>query len=191
MEQGGTAGVTVPKTNRDPILSLAPWSVEVPLGNETLEIEPLAAIDWLQFLLSTAPDIDGMITTIMPEIEDYVFDNDINFIEMYKTALSVLEIVAGRPWWVALRIISVAVGAWEIIGPKLAISGIDARNVSLASWLDVVLYLAIESMDPKKVTMFTLKIEAPPPRDMYGLNSTGDESEGEPIMSQDSFLAMA
>lgn len=191
MDQGATSGASVPKTNRDPVWSLAPWSVQVPLGTSVLEIRPLPAIDWLQFLLSPTPDLDGMIASIMPEVEDYVYDNDLRFIELYKISLGILGLVSGRQWWVALRIISVAANSWDILGPKLTISGVDASQISLASWLDLVLYLAIESMDPKKVTMFNLKIEAPPPPNLYGLEPNPDAVEGELVMSEDSFLAMA
>lgn len=187
-----TTPATVPQTNKDPVWSLCPWSVEVPLGEVVLEIPPLPAVTWLQFLLTDTPDLDGMIATLMPEVEDYVYENELPFHNLYKISLGVFGIVAARPWWVALRIIAMAAGSWHILGPKLMISGVDARELSLAAWLDLTLYLAIESMDPKKVTMFSLKIEAPPPGNLYGLEPDEQEAiEGELVMSQDAFLAMS
>lgn len=190
-DQQSTSSVVVPKTNIDPIWSLMPWSVEVPLGTETLVIPPLPAVDWLQYLLSDNPDIDGMIASLMPEVEDFVYDNELPFLDLYRVSLEVFQVVAGRPWWVALRIISVAAGSWEILGPKLMLAGVDVRRVSLAAWLDLVMYIAIEAMDPKKVTMFSLKIEAPPPADLYGLIPEEEAVSGELVMTEDAFLALA
>jgi hypothetical protein len=125
----------------------------------------------------------------MPEVEDYVYDNELPFIDMYRISLDALSLVAGRPWWVALRIISVAAGSWNILGPKLMISGVDASYVSLSAWLDLTLFIAIEIMDPKSVTMFSLKIEAPPPKGLYGL--IPEQEETEMTMDQSAFLAFS
>lgn len=186
---------TIPKTNRDPVLSLCPWSIEISLGdckdpscssNHYIEIPPLPAIEWLKFLLSTDPDINGLISDLMPGLDDFYFDNEQSIEDMYRTALEAVEVASARAWWVALRLIHTAADNWHIIGPKLIINGIDAETVSLAAWLDVALYLMIESMDPKDVTIFSMRLEAPPISTFVD-----DTTVPEPVMDRAAFLAMA
>lgn len=183
-----TAQATVPKTNKDPAMSLCPWSIEVALGpGQFTEIPAVPAVEWLRYLLSTSPDFDGLITNLMPELEDYYLDNNLDLTTMYQLALDVIGIAGARNWWIALRLIYTAAENWQIIGPKLMMNGIDPTFVSLAAWLDMALFIMIESMDPKSVTMFTLKLEIPPPSNLI----TGEVAEEELVTERSSFLAMA
>lgn len=187
---------SVPKTNKDPVLSLCPWSIEVALGDcndescsvgHLMEIPAVPAMEWLRYLLSTDPDINGLISSLMPDLDDFYFENNIPIEEMYQVALEAIGVAGARAWWITLRLIYTAADNWHIIGPKLMINQIDPETVSLAAWLDVVLYLMIESMDPKDVTMFTMRLEAPPPTNSI----FATEPAPEPVMDRAAFLAMA
>lgn len=189
-EQAAASAPTVPQTVKEPVWSLTPWSIEIPLGNSTtLEIPPLYAADWLEYLLDETPDIDGMIVNLMPDLDDYVFDNELPITTLYRIGLEALQLAAGRPWWIALRLITCVTGAWHILGPKLMMSGVDATNVSLSAWLDAALYIAIESIDPKKAMMFSMQLEAPPPPGLYGIIPE-DPQEHEMTMDRNTFLAL-
>lgn len=193
MSSGG--GGTVPKTNNDPIWSLCPWPVELSLGDKSVEIPPMPAVDWLQYLFTPDTfDVDGLIADFIPELEDYAYEKDLTISELYETALNVISVVAARPWWLALRIIFATSGAWNIFGPKLMISGVDAASVSLAAWLDMSIYLIIENMDPKNVTMFTSQLENPPKEllEHFGQSNTidGELAMEEMAMDRSAFLAL-
>lgn len=169
-------------------MSLCPWSIQVTLDRGfRYEIPALPAVTWLQYLLSNDPDLDGLIAELMPGLEDYFCDNDQSPYDMYETALEIIGIASARSWWIAIRIIFSATVNWHIIGPKLIMSQVDASKLSLAAWLDVVLFMMIDIMDPKKVTMFTSQLEAPP----TGVLSTEALEAAEPVMDRSSFLAMA
>lgn len=152
------------------------------------EIPPLPASEWLKFLLSKDPDINALILNLMPELEDFYAENELSIDEMYRVALDVIATVSARSWWIALRLIYLAADNWHIIGSKLILNHVDATVVSLSAWLDVVLYLAIESMDPKDVNMFTMRLEIAPPMDSP---LSSGEPEPEPVMDRRAFLAMA
>lgn len=184
--------VQVPKTNKDPVLSLCPWSIDVSLGRcqdqecleeHSFEIPAAPASEWLQYLLSSESDLNQLITGMMPKLEDFYFENYLPVEDMYKRALEIIEIASARSWWIALRLISAAAANWNILGPKMLMSGVDASRVSLAAWLDVLLLVIIENSEPKNVMMFTLKLEAPPP------NIFGAEQPEEMETDRSAFLA--
>lgn len=176
-------------------MSLCPWSITVSMGrcndtscfiNHRFEVPALPAFDWLRYLLSEEPDLNSLINEVMPDLEDFYFENGLSIIDMYQTVLNIIEIASARPWWVALRLIYCASDNWHIVGSKLLMNRIDASVMSLAAWLDVALFIMIESMDPKEVTMFSLKLETAPTGGLFAV-----EKQPEPVMDRSSFLAMA
>lgn len=186
-----STSVQVPHLNRDPVWSLCPWPVVVTApGGFSCEIEALPAVHWLQFLLGTDPDIAGLTSELMPELEDFFLDRDEFFDvdEMHQITLDVISTVTARPWWQAIRLTSCAAANWDVLGPKLLAHGADPMSVSIAAWLDVLLVVLLENMEPSKVTMFTMQLEALPP---FMLN--GGEQTALDLLETDrsSFLAMA
>lgn len=164
-------------------MSLAPWSLHIAVDpTHTVEIPGRPAIDWLEYLLEA--DLDGVVSNLMPEIEDFYFDNELDIVELYRLSLDVITAVCARPWWIGLRIIMVVKDGWNILGPKMIMKQIDPTRISLAAWLDVALYLIIENMEPKDVTMFTMKLELPPP-EIFGRVIEVEE----PTMDRNAFLA--
>lgn len=181
------AGVTVPRLNRNPILSLRPWPVVITVGGEEFTIPPLPAADWLAALMSEAFSLDDLFPGLLDD-EDHdravaVLLSDMHELEQFhRLTLDIVELASGRSWWVALRLIGAAVGSWDVIGAELILKQVDPERLSLAAWLDAVLLVMLRSMDEKDITMFTLKLEAPPPE--------AQEEVEEMTMSREAFASM-
>ena len=173
--------VVVPHLNKDPIWSLKPWPATVTVAGLDIEIPALCAADWLAILMQAEPDLDALIADYMPEAEELLFEGTVSLEELYEVSLELIALVSARPWWVTLRLISVARGSWDVLGGEMSFRHIDATQISLSAWLDVLLLVTLRSMEPKDTTMFTMRLEAPPET---------EEAE-EPEMSAGAFMAMA
>lgn len=174
--------VRIPVTNRDPILSLRPWPVVIDVGGETYEIPALPATDWLQVLMKDPPDLEEILTLLCPGGTGLLFDESLEVEELWEILLNVVEEASGRHWWIAMRLINVCRASWNVLGAEMFYRGIDPNTLSLAAWLDAMLLVIIRTMDPKDVTMFTMKLEMVP---------AGEELEPEEMeMSADQFLSM-
>lgn len=184
--------VTFPKTNKDPVWSLCPWPVEITLDSQTtITIPAEPAVTWLQYLLSDDPDFNGIINDMMPELDDYYFEHELSSTDLFKKMLEVITVASGRNWWVTLRLTAVAAGAWHILGPQLLMNGVDATVVSLSAWLDGLLYLCIENMDPKDTAMFSMQLEIEPKDSIFLDEDDAVDRMETMAVDEASFLAMA
>lgn len=178
----------MPATVKDPVWSLQPWPVEVIFAGTRFEMPPLPAAEWLQVLLADDMDLADIFPGWLSEeeqelINDALFDGVVDMDQLYETCLELVTTVSGRPWWVALRLVSTARASWQVLGAEMLLKGVDASVLSLSGWLDVLLLLVMRNIDPKEAMMFTLKLEQPPP---------GVETKApEPEMSASAFLSMA
>jgi len=182
--------ITIPKLNRDPVQSLCPFSVVVAVGDQDVEIPALPASDWLAVLMTENINLDDIFPGLLDSedtdyVEDLITSGDLGIEEYEDILLTVLETVSARSWWVTIRLIETARTSWDNLGAELTLRGVDATQVSLSSWLDVLLLTIIKSMDPKDVQMWCLRLEAPP------LEEKVDEAEMEMEMSSSAFMAMA
>lgn len=141
--------------------SLKPWPATVLLGAREFEIPAMAAADWLAYLMQAAPDVDGLIIDLFDDAEKMLYAGSITIEQLYEAVLDLIATVCARPWWVALRQINVARNAWHVLGPKI-LERVDLEHVSISAFLDVLLVVTLESMDPKDTAMFVLKLEAVP-----------------------------
>jgi hypothetical protein len=178
--------ITVPKLNKDPIQSLSPYSVMVSVGMYEVEIPPLPAVDWLSELMTQDVTLDNIFPGFLSEedadlVEEMIIAGDLDIDEYEGIILNIIETVSARDWWVTFRLIETARINWDVLGAELALRGVDAGHVSLSSWLDAVLILALRNTDPKDATMFTMRLEAPPP----------NEEADEPEMPASQFMSMA
>lgn len=158
--------VSVPKLNKDPVQSLQPLSVELTIAGRELRIPAHSAAEWLTVLMVEELDLSDIFPGMVEgseSVEDLILDGKLSLDELEETILDVIEVVSARPWWVTLRLVEVARTSWDVLGAELLLRGVDAAKVSLAAWLDMALLVALRSMDPKDVQMFTLKLESPPP----------------------------
>lgn len=177
--------VVVPQVNLDPIWSLQPWPVTVTIGGQDIEIPALPAVEWLAYLMRPEPDVDGLILDLLPEVDELLFQERTNVEDVYEMILELIATVCARTWWVALRQISIARESWHILGPQM-LEVVDASQVSIAAWLDVLLLKTLSSMDPKDTTMFSSRLEAPPP----SVTATKEPME-EMEMDRGAFLSMS
>jgi hypothetical protein len=146
----------------DPVWSLKPWPAVVLVGAHEFTVPAMAAADWLGYLMQETPDVDGLILDFFGKGEDLLYAGRLTIEDLYEVVLDLISTVCARPWWVALRQITVARGAWHVLGPKM-LERIDLEHVSIAAFLDVLLAVTLENMDPKDMAMFILKLEALPP----------------------------
>lgn len=156
----------------------------VTVADREYEIPAMSAVDWLTYLMQPQPDIDGIILDLFPDSEELLFAEQIELEELYDIVLDLIAAVCARPWWVALRQINIARVSWNVLGPMM-MESVDATQVSIAGWLDILLVKTLSAMDPKETTMWTSKLEAPPP----------SEQPAEPMeameMDRGSFLSMS
>lgn len=180
----------LPNTNRDPIWSLCPWPVELTVNGFSFVVEALPALDWLEFLLTTSPDIPALAEHLIPGLDDAFYDAETEVFDlesMYELVLDVIATVGARPWWQVMRLTSVAAMGWHILGPKMLQAGANPSTVSLSAWLDSLVVTIFENMDPKHATMFALQLEAVP----IEIMSENEDRFSAMETDQASFLAMA
>lgn len=154
--------VQIPRLNKDPVWSLRPWPIEIEVAGTLVEIPAMCAADWLCYLMEENPDLDQLASDIIPDLEELVYDGTIDLDTFYLTVLEIISCASARPWWISLRLISVARYQWSTLGPDLLQRGADPNVLSLSAWLDVLLVAALTSMDPKKTTLFVMQLEAVP-----------------------------
>lgn len=160
--------VTVPKVVTDPIWSLRIWPVTFTVAGQDFTIPEVSAAGWLESLMSGDFDLMVMVEDLLPpqdmeRLRDLLWAGALNLMELDDLLSEVLNAVTGRPWYVALRVISVVQTHWDFLGADLALRGVRADTISIAAWLDVALLTILNNIDPEKATMFTSQLEMPPP----------------------------
>lgn len=130
----------------------------------------MTAAEWLELLMGDAEllDLDSIFPGLASEEDhDYVteamIDGDISPDQVDKLALQVISEASGRPWYVALRMIHIAMSRWSILGGRLVLAGIDPQKLSLSAWLDALWLTMFDSLPKDKWTMFSSQMEIPPP----------------------------
>ena len=178
--------VTIPKTVTDPVWSLRPWPVSVRVVGTMFEIPALPAADWLTILMTENPDLDDIFPGLLDEedqdiVTEAMLDGALE--ETFSVCLDIITAVSGRPWYIAMRLIEVARNSWQVLGAEMLLKKVNAEELSLSGWLDVLLLLIMRNIDPKEATMFTMRLEAPP--------ADVEVEQPELEMSVGSFMSMA
>lgn len=164
---GDSGRVIIPATVTDPVWSLRPWPVTVKAIGTLFEIPALPATDWLAILMTAEPELEDLFPGLLEEseqelLEDALLDGFISVEECYGITLDIISMVAGRPWWVAMRLIQMALTSWQVLGAELILKGVDSEKLSLSAWLDVLLLTIMRNIDSKDATMFSIRLEQPP-----------------------------
>lgn len=183
-----TGRVTVPSLNKDPVQSLQPWPVVVTCCGRELVIPTMPAVDWLAVLMTEDVNLDDAFPGLLGDedidwVEDQLLQGKLHLEEYRQLVLGVIETVSARKWYITLRLIDIARSSWDAIGSEMMLRGVDAARISLAAWLDILLITILRNMETKDVTMFTSRLEAPPPEE------TGDAVE-DMEMSRSAFMAL-
>lgn len=184
-DSGSSAPAPAPHLVTSPVWSLQAWELEITVAGEQVTIPPIPAADWLAVLMGEDLWAEDLFPGLLDEddkawVEDCLFAGDLGLEEMHDLAMEILGQVAGRPWWVALRVVGTAKSNWDVIGGALALRGVDAAKISLGAWLDVATMLMINHMETSRVSMWLMQLEAPP---------QGTEA-AEPEIDANQFLAM-
>lgn len=174
--------IKIPSWDLDPTWSLSPWPVVLQFGSTEVEIPAMPAADWLTILMSGRFGISDLFDLI-PDIDDLIIDGDVELEQVSDIFLDMITTVSSRHWWITLRLIGIARGHWDTIGPEM-ITKVDASTVSLAAWMTVLQLTIIKSMDPKSVPMFIAQVQAPP----FGTQAPQVQQQE---LSRGEFLAMA
>lgn len=180
--------VIIPATVTDPVWSLRPWPVTVKAIGNLFEVPTLPATDWLAILMTAEPELEDLFPGLLEEsdqnlVEEALLDGVISLEECYGITLDIISAVSGRPWWVAMRLIQMALGSWQVLGAEMILKGVDADRLSLSAWLDVLLLTVMRNIDPKEATMFTLRLTQPP--------ADIEEEPKEMEMTASAFMSMA
>ena len=135
---------------------------------EWVAVPAQPAATWLEQFMGGDLDLDAIFPGFC-EAEQQDFVNDcllegcLDIEQLEKLTLGLIGQVAGRPWWVALRMIMVAEQRWSILGADLIVRKIDAATVSLSAWLDALWSSIFSHLPQDKWLEMSLIIETPPP----------------------------
>lgn len=151
------------------------------------EVEALPAADWLAVLMVPSLDLEDILPGLLDDgdaevFEDLLLGGQLGVEEKDQLSLEVVSTVAGRPWWVALRLIETARCHWDALGAEM-IRKADAARVSLSAWLDALFVAILLATEESKRTMFQLKLEMVP----EGFGPKPEDLTIEP----DAFMSMA
>lgn len=187
---GNAPQLRIPKLNTDLVWSLRPWPTLLSLGGQEFQVPALSAADWIPAILDMQEDTLSLLTALLAEedmerLTDLMFTGSVESEDLFTLCTDLLTTVGARPWWITVRLITVAQQHWDTLGAEMMLKGIDAATLSLSGWLDVFLLVLLRMMDPKEVTMFTMKLEMVPPE--FADKIPEEELE----ISRDAFLSMA
>ncbi len=123
-------------------------------------IPALPAADWLAIFM--APEFNVMsLGQLVDEPEEFMerfmgADDDLE-----RLLLEIISTVTARKWWIAVRLLGIALKAWSVLGGEM-ITRVDATRVSIAAWLDAFTVVMVDRLKPDSGTMTILQIELPP-----------------------------
>ena len=183
----GNGRIGVSQLVTDAVQSLRPWPVWLTVNGEELEIPALCAADWLAILMNEDLDLEDVLPGLLGDeddeiLEELLLEGLLTVDDKDQLSLEVISTVAGRPWWVALRLIGAASHSWDALGAEM-VRKADASRLSLSAWLDVLFHTTLLATDEDKRTMFQLKLEVPP-------EGYGPKPE-ELTIGTDTFMSMA
>lgn len=174
---------SVPMFNRDPVSSLALWTLDFRLGGEDFTVPAHPASMWMSMLMAPVSPLKFMTEMLDPadvaRFGEVYVNNDVDLDELIG---DLLEAASGRHWWIALRLVSTAQHCWSTVGAALIMAGIHADEIPFAAWLDVFTLKFMGMIKPEQATLWAMQIEMPP---------EGEEvAEEELEISRDQFLSL-
>jgi hypothetical protein len=146
---------------KDPVGSLCAWETLIEVASQEFVIPAMSAAEWLAILMTDTVDPDHFIF-IAEGLDEWLAAHPQHLERAYELVPDVITAVSGRDWWVAMRLISLAQSNWNVLGAEM-LRITDADRVSLSAWLDMLLMVTMNRIEPKSASMFTAKLTAPPP----------------------------
>jgi len=153
----------------DPLASLRPVAVIVPIGGRDFTLAAKPAQDWLEVLLDDEPKLHHVIPGwCEPGCEQWIYRSlllrTFSVKEWGEAVVQAIGVASGRSWWQALNLINGMKDPsnWHQIFGHLTLRGLDVQRVSLGAWLDATYALCVEGMDPDEKIKFNLALDTPP-----------------------------
>lgn len=154
----------------NPVVSLRPRAVEVECGGWVYTIPVLPAIDWIEAVLD--PDGLAIFPGLMDDggeaYEDVITGlstGEITGEEVAGIARDALGAAAGRPWWVADKLIRSAMHpeVATLVHGRLKRDGFDFERESLGAFCDAVYALCVENLHEEGAKdRFDFQLSSPP-----------------------------
>lgn len=187
-EAPGGSQIPLPHLVLDPVWSLKQWPVVMDVAGREVAIPAMCAADWLHTLMNVNLTTDDVFPGLLDDddhqfVEEQLHSGGFSYDDCQELALEIIAQVSGRPWWVALRLISVARNSWDALGGDM-VEKTDAATMPLGGWLDALFLLVVRTIEDSKRTMFLMKLEIAP-------EGWGSNPEETVEMSADAFMAMA
>lgn len=173
--RGGNPGGEGAKTSPLPasvakslLFSLQPWPVEISIGSCLLRIPAMPASEWVALLSSGEDILEEILGAVEDEdavddLIDAMLSGQVDAEDFARVAMETVTLVSGRPWWVTLGMIQVAVGAWDVIGGYVSLHNLRADQLSLQAWCDGLLATLMLHIPEDKRNSFLTRLKVPPP----------------------------
>lgn len=154
----------------DRLAALGPFPIEdIVVGGVVHRIPAYAADRWLEILAVDTPDFWKIVPGLLkPDAEDLVVEEMIHDRmsrdDIIDLSRELITIAAGRPWWIAQRLIDTSVSPelGDLTWGMFALRGIDPNHISLARWLDAVYGFYAGRMNPEGKQKFDVELNMPP-----------------------------
>jgi hypothetical protein len=188
----------------DPLASMRCWEIELELGGRTYDVPALSAIDWWPVLISGDPTqlLDFVVST--PEdpfnLDDLLLEGAIDPEELAEVTSDAIEAAAGRTFYSAYVLATVAASQWSSVNGALVRHGFRWEDQPLGAALDAIYAEVTSRLEKDNLTKFLTLLDNPPvgkkarprdrekvmddfetiagPRPTSGVRSTGEPSEG-------------
>lgn len=159
---------TLPELVNNPVASLRPFEVELLVCESWVSVPALPAAAWIEQFMGEDTDLDLIFPGLCSEedqdfVSQALFDECLDVLALQRLTLDLVSQVAGRPWWVAVRMIGIAERSWSILGADLVLKRIDAATISFSAWLDALWVTIFAHLPQERWLELSTLIEMPPP----------------------------
>lgn len=155
--------------NRDPLASLRCRPVDVELAGWVYRIAALPAADWIEATLAGDWGVvfPGLLRDAGLERDAWgaLLRGQIGPEDVRAAAWRALTAAAGRPWWVAQRLVGAATHERQggaVVG-ALVRAGFDFERQPFGAFLDAVYSFAIEGANEDQRLKLNMELNTPPP----------------------------
>jgi hypothetical protein len=149
------------------LVHLAPCEIIVNFDDSDYPIPAMTAHQWCQILLGDPfdpydvfPLLAGADAVI--DVEDAIDRKTYGPDDVSRIAHEIITVAGDRPWWVTLRMLSVAAQVWDRIGAVLVREGVDSRHLSLAAWLDAIWSIMLSYIERDNLQSWLSQMEVAP-----------------------------
>lgn len=156
----------------DLLATVKPRPVEdIGIGDRVYRIPAHPAIVWLDVLADDDLTMWNIIPGLVEEdeceehLEELLLADGIARDDYLQIVYDTIAAASGRYWWVAMRLIGIATDPQhgDFIRGNLVLHHIDARELSLAAWLDALYAIVTQRMDANAAAKFDNLLNQPPP----------------------------